>query len=337
MLPTRVVKRTGELADFDEDRIRTAILKAVAASGPNEIAAESVDGIVGGVTNEIKGRFREFFPNVENIQDLVEKHLVLGGHYEIAKSYILYRDERSKVRQQARKRAIEDARLGKLTVAKRDGRTVLFSAKKIEESILHAANGLSGDIETDRLIREVINNVYDGIPTVQIEQALVLATAAFIERDPAYDYLAAVLLLQCLYKEVAGRSLLDSELDAAYRKAFKDTVRSGLRSGQLDKRLGNFDLDLLATSLRPERDKLFRYLGIQTLYDRYLLRESGRTNDTYVRICCEHGHCIWAPFEELAETNDGISTPEDARTGETYWAKCPTCPSVAGTIMDLAR
>ena len=276
MLPTRVVKRTGELADFDEDRIRTAILKAVAASGSDKMSAEAVDETVAAITGEINGRFTEFFPNVENIQDLVEKHLVLGGRYEIAKAYILYRDERSKIRHQARKRAIEDARLGKLTVAKRDGRKVLFSAKKVEQSILHAANGLSDDIETGLLIREVINNVYDGIPTSQIEQALVLATSAFIERDPAYDYLAGRLLLQCLYKEVTGQSLKQEQLDGPYREAFRTHLREGLRSGQLDRRLGEFDLDLLAASLRPERDRLFRYLGVQTLYDRYLLQVDGR-------------------------------------------------------------
>ena len=275
MLSTRVVKRTGEIADFDEERIRTAILKAVEAVG-EEIPAEAVDRVVTSVTTEIDSRFADFFPNVENIQDLVEKHLVLAGYYEIAKGYILYREDRRQVREQARKRAIEDARLGKLTVQKRDGRTVLFSAKNVESSILRRAEDLADDIDTDLVVREVINNVYDGIGTVDISRALVMAAASFIERDPAYSQLAARMLLQLHYKEVFGVSVLDERFDSTYRESFLNETREGIANGSLDSRLGDYPLELMAASLKPERDGLFRYLGVQTLYDRYFLRNGDR-------------------------------------------------------------
>ncbi len=279
MQVTRVVKRTGEIADFDEERIRTAILKAVEATG-NELSPAEVDGVVMSVVGEIQSRFREFFPNVENIQDLVEKHLVLADHYEIAKAYILYRAERRKVRQQARERAIEDARLGKLTVTKRDGRTVLFNVKKISQHIRKVGGELVEDIDIDLLVREVINNVYDGIETEKIQKALVLAAASFIERDPAYTYLAARFLLQQVYKEVIGRSIQGKDLDAACREAFREGIRAGARNGSLDPRMNEFDLELLAASLKPERDQLFQYLGVQTLYDRYFLRDGAKSVET---------------------------------------------------------
>ncbi len=273
MLRTRVVKRTGEIASFDEERIRTAILKAVAATGEG-LPPVIVDGIVGDIADEIGRRFSEFFPNVENIQDLVEKHLVIGGHYEIAKAYILYREERRQVREQARRRAIEDARLGKLTVTRADGGKALFNAKKIEDSIVRVGEDLRGEMAISLLVREVVNNVYDGIPTDQIEQALVLATASFIERDPAYSYLAARLLFRKLYKEAFG-STFDGDVDLAYRRALAPGIRAGVEAGQLDSRLLEFDLERLAGSLAPERDRLFQYLGAQTLYDRYFLRRDG--------------------------------------------------------------
>ncbi len=279
MQVTRVVKRTGEIADFDEERIRTAILKAVEATG-NELSPSEIDGVVVSVVGEIQDRFREFFPNVENIQDLVEKHLVLADHYEIAKAYILYRAERRKIRQQARERAIEDARLGKLTVTKRDGRTVLFNVKKITQHIRRVGGDLIEDIDIDLLVREVINNVYDGIDTEKIQKALVLAAASFIERDPAYSYLAARFLLQQVYKEVIGESTHVEDLDPAYREAFCRGIHDGLRTRALDERMARFDLDLLAASLRPERDQLFQYLGVQTLYDRYFLREGSKSVET---------------------------------------------------------
>jgi ribonucleoside-diphosphate reductase alpha chain len=273
MLATRVVKRTGEVVGFDEGRIRNAIVKAVRATGKEpEVPDHRLDALVDRICEEIEGRFTDFFPNVENVQDIVEKHLVLDGLYEIAKAYILYRAERQTLRAQARQRAVEDARLGKLTVVKRDGRTALFNAKKIEDAIVRAAEGLDGAIAPSLLLKEVLNNVYDAMPAEQIERAMVLASAAFIERDPAYSQLAARLLLQQLYKEVIGRSTRGDDLDRAYREAFVGGIRRGVERGSFDQGMLAFDLPLLAASLKPERDRLFQYLGIQTLYDRYFVR-----------------------------------------------------------------
>jgi ribonucleoside-diphosphate reductase alpha chain len=276
MLTVKVVKRTGEIADFDKERIRTAILKAVEATS-EDLTALQVDAIVDAVVEEMESRFTDFYPNVENIQDIVEKHLVLAGHYEVSKAYILYRDDRRKVREQARRRAIEDARLGKLTVVKRDGTRVLFNVKKLEQNLRRTAGDLADDLDFHALALEVINNVHDQIATPQIDQALVLATASFIERDPGYSFLAARLLLQKLRKEVTGESLRESEIDTAYRESFKQTIKTGMTDGLFDSRLAEFDLELLAASLKLDRDLLFQYLGIQTLYDRYFVRRGGRS------------------------------------------------------------
>ena len=278
MLTTKVVKRTGEIADFDPVRIRSAILAAVAATR-SEMTETDADDVVRDIVDDINRRFNDFFPNVENIQDVVEKHLVLAGDYETAKAYILYRDERRQVRAQAKRRAIEDARLGKLTVVKSDGRKMLFNVKKIEESLRRSANEIENgdDIDLSLIVREVVNNVYDEIPTGQIRQALIMATTSFIEKDPAYSYLAAHLLLGKLFQEVVGRSVADEERDAVYRTAFLDSIRRGVERGLFDPRLAEFDLDLMAASLKPERDGLFGYLGIQTLYDRYFVRWDDRS------------------------------------------------------------
>jgi len=270
----KIVKRTGEVVEFDAERIRNAILKAVAATGA-ALDGGRIDGLVEGIVAELDGRFTEFYPNVENIQDIVEKHLVRDGQYEIAKAYILYRSERQKVREQAKRRAVEDARLGKLTAVKRDGRTVLFSIKKTEAAIERAAAGLGEPVEVDRVLRELINNVYDGVPTSQVENALILAAAAFIERDPGYSRLAARLLLQKLYKEVIGESTSEATQDRRYREAFRRNLKLGVQEGYYDSRLLEFDLEMLANRLRLERDDEFQYLGIQTLYDRYFIHHGG--------------------------------------------------------------
>ncbi len=280
MLDLRVVKRTGAVVDFDAGRIFQAIEKAVGAVGPagQRVPDRTIEGIVDAINSEIKGRFKDFYPNVENIQDMVEKHLVLGQHYEVAKAYILYRAERQKVREEAKLLAIENAKLGKLTVKKRDGRTQLLNVRKIEDSLRRAAVGLAA-IDYDGLVREVIRNIYDQVDTVNIDKAMVLAAASFIERDPAYSWLAGRLLLQRVYKDTMGRSVQDRELVDVYRRTFVASVKSLVARGHLDPALGEYDLERLAAALRPERDLQFQYLGLQTLSERYFVKDgenSGR-------------------------------------------------------------
>ncbi|MEO1083134.1 MAG: ribonucleoside-diphosphate reductase subunit alpha, partial [Acidobacteriota bacterium] len=284
MLDLRVVKRTGAVVEFDAHRIHGAITKAVAASD-YELDERDIEQIVDAVNTEIRGRFNDFYPNVENIQDIVEKHLVRGAHYEIAKAYILYRAERQKAREVAAERAIENAKLGKLTVKKRDGRLQLLNVKKVDDVLRRAATGLGDGIDFDAILREVVKNVYDEVDSADIDRALVLASAAFIERDPGHSYLAARLLRQRLLKEVTGRSIRDDELDSVYRQTFIENIKELIECSHLDRRMGDFDLDRLAAAMKPDRDLQLQYLGLQTLYERYFLRKGGE--------CMELPQAFW--------------------------------------------
>jgi ribonucleoside-diphosphate reductase alpha chain len=278
----RIVKRTGEVVAFDRARIRNAVSKAVRASGA-EVEPARLDTIVDRVVDEVEARFTDFFPNVENIQDIVEKHLVREGLYEIAKAYILYRADRQRERETAHAQDVERARLGRLTVRTRDGRTVLFNLKKCEAMVARLAADLESDVSVARVVSEAVRTVHDGITTSQIARALTLASAAFIERDPAYSQLAARLQLDAHFTDVLTASGVDPDAvldegspdtrDAAYRQAFVDAIRRGVAGGIYDERLAGFDLGALAAALQPERDRLLQYLGVQTLSDRYLARD----------------------------------------------------------------
>ena len=305
MQPTKVVKRTGEIVEFDEERIRNAILKAVMATG-KKLSAATVDAIVGDVVEDVRRQFAESYPSVENIQDLVEKNLVLDGRYEIAKTFILYRAQRRKAREEAKKRAIADARLGSLRMGTADGGPELFDIERIELLLRRIGDDLGEAIDVDHLMQEVISNVYDGITSEEIGRALVLASAASIERHPAYGYLAARLVLQTLYPEVFGRRVEIDEIDSAYREAFVRGIRYGSESGLLDPRLADFDLGLLAASLSPERDLLFQYVGIQTLCDRYLIRRGRALSRAATDLLDAGRHGIGAGGDRLQRAGDGL-------------------------------
>src|SRR3989338_8413921 len=222
-----VAKRNGEIVDFNADRIRKAIQKAVKAC-KETVSEEQINDIVTDIVLEIEQRFVELYPNVENIQDIVEKHLVKKGLYEVAKSYILYRDKRKKEREEERKKTIQKSLLGKLTVKKRDGRTVMFDIKKISDTIKRVSKGFDTEISPELISKEVIKNIFDGISTEQIEKALILATISFIERDPSYNYASARLFLQKIYKEIIGTSIKNDSMGESYRETFKANIKNGV-------------------------------------------------------------------------------------------------------------
>ena len=278
MAKAMVTKRNGEVADFDEARIRNAIAKAFVATNV-EFKQEMLDKLVEGITAEIEQRFTDFFPNVENIQDLVEKHLMLAGHYEVAKAYILYRQKRQKEREEEKKKTVEKLLLGKLTIKKRGGRTVLFNIRTIKENLLRASSGYEGAMTEEMLnlcTKEVIKNLYDGATAGDVENALVLGTSCFIERDPDFSFISAQLFLQKLYKEVMAESIKDATLPDRYRQAFIEGIQKGAESGMFDRRLLDFDLEKLSSNLILDRDRLFGYIGIRTLYERYFVQSEDR-------------------------------------------------------------
>ena len=278
MAELKVIKRTGEVVGFDEERIATAITKAVRASGEPHVSAVLGDDNLGNgklhdllkdVTTEIDDRFIQLYPNVENIQDIVEKHLVKHSLYEVAKAYILYRAEHQKAREERKDQVAEQSLLGKLTVVKRDDRAVLFDISEIREAIQECAHGFDGEIDVDLIARETVRNVFDGISTADIDRAVLLAASSFIERDPAYAKVAARLFMRRIYREVIGVARSHED---GYRQAFVRGIRRGVDEGVFDERLLEFNLGRLAASLDTARDDLLNFMGVQTLHERYFAR-----------------------------------------------------------------
>ncbi|QQR48622.1 ribonucleoside-diphosphate reductase subunit alpha [bacterium] len=157
-------------------------------------------------------------------------------------------------------------------VGKREGEDVAFDRLKIEQAIRRCCAECLQDVSVDLIIEELMRNIYDGIPTKDLERALILAAVALMERDPAYDVLAARLFLQRIYKEIIGISVTENTVAQLYQNQFIIGIKKGIEAGRLNPKLADFPLEELAKKMVIERDKLFRYMGIATLYERYFLR-----------------------------------------------------------------
>lgn len=271
----KIKKRNGEIVDFHPDKVTVAIQKAFAAVLGDSHDADSID-ITRVVVDAIDMKFgtTAFIPSVEDIQDLVETALMERGYFNVAKSYIIYRYEHNKLREEKKEEVIEKIIENTLLITKRDGSKEAFSESKLTRTLLRAAEGLERVIDVPAIIGRVRAEMYDQMKTKDIHDVLIMVVRSMIERDPAHSTVAARLLLQSLYKEVFGEMDF-TKLEEVHKNAFIKTIHRGVEIGQFDPRMLDFDLAKLADSLIVERDRDFRYLGLQTLQANYLSKEHG--------------------------------------------------------------
>lgn len=265
----KIKKRNGVIVDFDKSKIKVAIAKAFLAVRGG-IEPEVLDRLTDQVMSYLTEQFADKVMSVEDVQNTVESVLMAGGYFDVAKDYIIYRYEHSKDRK-AEQEQQEEYDGPAMFVVKRNGERQRFSLSKIRAVLGYAVQGYEEDVDLDAIAEQAQTDAYDGISTAEISRVLVMATRALVERDPAYSRVAARLLAQQSYREAYGDKV-GSDPEGAVRKAFIKNAKIALEAGKLDAKLANFDLERLAQAIKIKHDDRFMYLGVQTLYDRYLLR-----------------------------------------------------------------
>jgi ribonucleoside-diphosphate reductase alpha chain len=162
-----------------------------------------------------------------------------------------------------------------MKIKKRNSRLENFNVEKINASVLRACEGIVG-VSPSEIVLDAQLQLYDKIPTAEIDKALIFSAREKIEKEPNYSYAAARLLLNCLYKEVFKEGVDSDTFSLQYRKSFIQNIKKLVKANRLNSKLLDYDLGKLSESIRIKRDKDFKYLGVQTVYDRYLIREDGK-------------------------------------------------------------
>jgi ribonucleoside-diphosphate reductase alpha chain len=273
VLPFRSVqKRDGRLVPYDRDHIAHAVEMAFRAEAgapyPDALDA-TIHATVERVTDAVEAALAASPPEdewvgIESIQDEVERQLMASGHFPVARRFIVYREARARGRAERRVR-----------IREADGRESVLDRAVLRSAIAEAAAGLGGRVDVEAVYRDMLAALYDGVSREEIAKAAVLAARARTEREPEYAHLAARLLLAQLYSEALAAPVALHEMERLYGKRFESYLRRGVAARLLDPALLEFDLSRLAGELRAERDLAFALMGVQTLYDRYLLHEGG--------------------------------------------------------------
>ncbi len=273
----KVLRRDGSVGEFEPAKIAVAMTKAFLACDNAE--GSRIRDIVQKLTDEVTQTLMRRLPgggllHIEHIQDQVELVLMRAGEHEAARRYVLYREARA----QERANQKQETRQGELQlqVVTAGGVYRLFDRARLETVVEEACRGLGSVVEPEKIIGETIQNLYDGMPEEEVFKAVILSARTLIELEPAYTYVTARLLLDQLRYEVVGEAVTHDQMSAKYAEYFGSYIKQGIAAGRIDERLAQFDLTKVAAGLKPDRDLKFQYLGLQTLYDRYLLHIDGR-------------------------------------------------------------
>jgi ribonucleoside-diphosphate reductase alpha chain len=161
-----------------------------------------------------------------------------------------------------------------ITVVKRNGEREPYDANKINLAIEKASEGLDENITwVTQIASELELTLFDGITTQQLDEAVIQVALQNVKDDPAFDTVAARLLLKTIYKRVLGDYETDEELTRLHREGFRGYVERGVDEELLDPRFPDlFDLDRLAAVLDPANDGLLKYIGLVTLNNRYSIK-----------------------------------------------------------------
>ncbi|MFA9277322.1 MAG: ribonucleoside-diphosphate reductase subunit alpha, partial [Rhodoluna sp.] len=166
-----------------------------------------------------------------------------------------------------------------ITVVKRNGQREQYDANKINMAIEEATHGLHDNIAwVTQIATELEITLFDGITTQQLDEAVIQVALQNVKDDPAFDVVAARLLLKTIYKRVLGDFSTPEQLKMLHREHFAENMKRGVEEGLLDPRLAElFDLDALAAEIDPGHDDLLKYIGVVTLNNRYAIK--GRNGD----------------------------------------------------------
>ncbi|MDQ0015823.1 ribonucleoside-diphosphate reductase alpha chain [Variovorax boronicumulans] len=270
----QIIRRNGAVVPFEPNKIAIAMMKAFLAVHGTQGAAsasvrETVDVLTQGVIRAmVRSRPGGGTFHIEDVQDQVELGLMRGGHHEIARAYVLYRERRT----QERSKQVEQEAPATPTLHVLDnGERVALDLNQLKGLIESACENLGDSITAAPIVAETMRNLYDGVPLDEVYKASILAARTLIEKDPDYTFATARLLLHTIFKEIIGREVMPVDRATAYADYFPQFIKKGVENDLLDEKLLQYDLPRLGAALKAERDNQFDYLGLQTLYDRYFL------------------------------------------------------------------
>ena len=271
-ITTRLMRRNGQVVPWLPNKITTAVRMAFLSL--EQDPAPSVR-VTAAVTRRVADLGQTII-GIEEVQDLVQEELMRQGHFKVAQNYILYRAYRARRREElaAQPVVVDDRQESLILVKSADGSTYLWNGDELRKRIAFAAAGLELVRTPDQIESELRRGLFNEISEADLRKTIELNAKSLVEVDADFAKFAARICLSYIYEEVLGWSITRdgvSQLKEFHRAKFAAYVERGIAIGRLSPDLRKYDLAKLAAALDPMADLDFELLGVQTMYDRYLI------------------------------------------------------------------
>ncbi len=280
----RVIRRNNHVVPWSEHKVEIAVRKTFLSLQRDSAPAVAITRAV----SERVHASKQSFVHIEEIQDVVQEELMKAGHFKVAEAYILFRAQRAAAREHG-----EDAtgstspsapapatgQASMIVVKKVDGSNVFWDGADLRKRIEFARIGLDLCLSNEEIESELRRSVYDQISEKDLDATIILNSKTLIERDADFARFAGRIQLTYIYEEVLGWDITRdgiAALKVAHQRAFRKYLEHGVAIRRLNPRLLDYDLNRLSAALDPSSDLEFDFLGIQTLYDRYLIIDKTR-------------------------------------------------------------
>ncbi len=269
-MPVRLIRRNGNVVPWSETKIEQAVSRAFLTLKLDPAPAAKIAQAV--TTNVRTGD--QAFVHIEDIQDLVENELMRQEHFDVARHYFRYREERARHREENAAQPEDPAQESFVTVTTEDGRSDFWDGTELKKRIQFAMIGLKLSVSEEDIEKELRRSIGTEISAGDLKKTIILNSKTLLEKDADMSKFAGRILLSYIYEEVLPWNIQKDGVESL-KQAHKENFKSYLKHGIEIKRISpdileKYDLDRLADALDPSADLDFDFLGIQTLYDRYL-------------------------------------------------------------------
>lgn len=273
----KIRRRDGEVIPFDRKRIEQAIelaCDAIAITDKSFIPTVT-DAVIADLDRVYGEIFVNRVPTVEDVQDIVERELVKANHFELAKAYILYRQERKKEREEKHERLVREFEEKTLKVTKSNGSKEYFDVNKLKAVFDRASKGYEEECRFDVLMDSFKKNLVDDIKTSDIEKLLVKTCVDLVTVENInWQNIAARILLGGLYKKaIKNRGMAQRDIYSAraYKDHFDDYIKKGFYYKEFYDYYSEADILEAGKHLSKETDESYEYTTIVSFIKRYLL------------------------------------------------------------------
>jgi ribonucleoside-diphosphate reductase alpha chain len=282
----RVIRRNNHVVPWSEQKVEIAVRKTFLSLQRDSAPAVALTRAVSARVHSSK----QSFVHIEEIQDMVQEELMKSGHFKVAEAYILFRAERAASRDAGTDSEVPFAAAATapaagqetmILVKRASGENAFWDGADLRKRIEFARIGLDLCLSNDEIEGELRRSVYDQISQKDLDATIVLNSKTLIEKDADFAKFAGRIQLTYIYEEILGWDITRDGIGAlktAHQRAFKKYLEHGVAIKRLNPRLLDYDLAKLSAVLDPSSDLEFDFLGIQTMYDRYLIVDKSQKN-----------------------------------------------------------